>query len=321
MPTPADSGPVMKNPKNTSQVSEPAAAGAAEVAGLIKVMAKLRAEGGCPWDREQTWNSLRRYVLEEAHELVDAVDREDPAAVLEECGDLLLEVVFMAQIAHEEGRFGMAEVARGITRKLIRRHPHVFGDQARASNADEALASWEAIKAAEKSKRAKQEDALPRGLPALLLAVKAIERATPARTRGRDGSGRHPSRPDPDAGGPAGGRSERNREGPRRPPAGGCARGSAGRTRPRVGSSKRGSAAADLEVRINPAVPAPQAWRQPIPISVRESQGNADGAGPGRLGRRMEPGGIRTRWRTSFLDNPASSPSACRYSMGSFLDR
>ena len=181
MPTPADSGPVMKNPKNTSQVSEPAAAGAAEVAGLIKVMAKLRAEGGCPWDREQTWNSLRRYVLEEAHELVDAVDREDPAAVLEECGDLLLEVVFMAQIAHEEGRFGMAEVARGITRKLIRRHPHVFGDQARASNADEALASWEAIKAAEKSKRAKPEDALPRGLPALLLAVKAIERATTAR--------------------------------------------------------------------------------------------------------------------------------------------
>ena len=173
----------MKNPKNTSRVPEPAAAAAAEVAGLIEVMAKLRAEEGCPWDREQTWQSLRRYVLEEAHELVDAVDRADPSAVLEECGDLLLEVVFMAQIAHEEGRFGMAEVAGGITRKLIRRHPHVFGGQERASNADEALMSWEAIKASEKSGRPREHDPLPRGLPALLLAMKAIER-TLASSRG-----------------------------------------------------------------------------------------------------------------------------------------
>ena len=167
----------MKNPEETSAALEPAAAGAAEVAGLVEVMAKLRSEEGCPWDREQTWESLRRYVLEEAYELVDAVDRKDPAAVLEECGDLLLEVVFMAQIAHEEGRFGMAEVARGITRKLIRRHPHVFGDQDRASDADEAFASWEAIKAAEKAGRPASADRLPRGLPALLLAMKAIEGA------------------------------------------------------------------------------------------------------------------------------------------------
>ena len=180
----------MKNPNNASRTPEPAGADAAEVAGLIEVMAKLRAEEGCPWDREQTWQSLRRYVLEEAHELVDAVDREDPSAVLEECGDLLLEVVFMAQIAHEEGRFGMAEVARGITHKLIRRHPHVFGGQERASNADEALASWEAIKASEKSKRPAEHDSLPRGLPALLLAMKAIER-TPASGRGGG--------PDPDS--------------------------------------------------------------------------------------------------------------------------
>ncbi len=166
----------MKNPEETSAALEPAAAGAAEVAGLVEVMAKLRSEDGCPWDREQTWESLRRYVLEEAYELVDAVDRKDPAAVLEECGDLLLEVVFMAQIAHEEGRFGMAEVARGITRKLIRRHPHVFGGQDRASDADEAFASWEAIKAAEKSGRPASGDRLPRGLPALLLAMKAVER-------------------------------------------------------------------------------------------------------------------------------------------------
>ena len=167
----------MKKPEESSAGPDPAAAGAAEVAGLVEVMAKLRSEEGCPWDREQTWDSLRRYVLEEAYELVDAVDRKDPAAVLEECGDLLLEVVFMAQIAHEEGRFGMAEVARGITRKLIRRHPHVFGDQERAADADEAFTRWEAIKATEKPGRAASGDGLPRGLPALLLAMKAIERA------------------------------------------------------------------------------------------------------------------------------------------------
>ncbi len=167
----------MKDPEETSAALEPAAAGAAEVAALVEVMAKLRSAEGCPWDREQTWDSLRRYVLEEAYELVDAVDRKDPAAVLEECGDLLLEVVFMAQIAHEEGRFGMAEVARGITRKLIRRHPHVFGDHERAADAEEALASWEAIKAAEKSGRPVSGDRLPRSLPALLLAMKAIEQA------------------------------------------------------------------------------------------------------------------------------------------------
>ena len=166
----------MKNPEETSAALERAAAGAAEVAGLVEIMAKLRSENGCPWDREQTWVSLRRYVIEEAYELVDAVDRKDPAAVLEECGDLLLEVVFMAQIAQEEGRFGMAEVARSITRKLIRRHPHVFGDQERARDAGEAFASWEAIKAGEKLKRPASGDRLPRGLPALLLAMKAVER-------------------------------------------------------------------------------------------------------------------------------------------------
>ena len=171
----------MKNLPDTAEAPPQAAAGGAEVSGLIEVMARLRAEDGCPWDREQTWNSLRRYVLEEAYELVDAVDTGDPAAILEECGDLLLEVVFMAQIAHEEGRFGMAEVARGITRKLIRRHPHVFGDRAPASDAGEALASWEAIKAREKSERPSGADRLPRGLPALLLAVKAIERGRSSR--------------------------------------------------------------------------------------------------------------------------------------------
>lgn len=169
--------PVHSDSRRPVKKSEAASTtGAAEFAGLVEVMARLRSEDGCPWDRKQTWESLRRYVLEEAYELVDAVDRKDPEAVLEECGDLLLEVVFMAQIAREEGRFGMAEIARGITRKLIRRHPHVFGDQARASDADDAFARWEAIKASEKSGRRTSADSLPRDLPALILAMKAIER-------------------------------------------------------------------------------------------------------------------------------------------------
>ncbi len=143
-----------------------------EVARLIEVLARLRGPDGCPWDRKQSWNSLRRHVLEEAHELVDAVDRNDPDAVREECGDLLLEVVFLAQIAREEGRFGMAEVARGIVEKLVRRHPHVFGDGRRAADADEALAAWEAVKAGE-GPRGKER---PPALPALLFALKAVER-------------------------------------------------------------------------------------------------------------------------------------------------
>ena len=236
----------MKKPEESSADPGPAAAGAAEVAGLVEVMAKLRSEEGCPWDREQTWDSLRRYVLEEAYELVDAVDRKDPAAVLEECGDLLLEVVFMAQIAHEEGRFGMAEVARGITRKLIRRHPHVFGDQERASDADEAFARWEAIKATEKPGRAASGDRLPRGLPALLLAMKAVERAGTAEGAEETDHERHPSRPRPDAGRAARGRPGRTRDGARRPAPRGRTRGPPRRTRPRVRASQRGPAATPL---------------------------------------------------------------------------
>ena len=145
----------------------------------MEVMVRLRSDGGCPWDREQTWASLRRYVLEEAHELVEAVDRRDPAAVREECGDLLLEVVFMARIAEEDGHFGMAEVARGIRRKLIRRHPHVFGGGDPARNAGQALESWEAVKAREE-RREKQPhsvtDGVPATLPALLFASKVLDR-------------------------------------------------------------------------------------------------------------------------------------------------
>ncbi len=146
-----------------------------ELRRLMDTMAVLRGPDGCPWDREQTFRSLRPHVIEEAHELADAIETGDPEAVREECGDLLLQVVFLARIATEEGRFGMAEVARGIADKLIRRHPHVFGDGPRAEDSGEALASWEAVKAREAGRRTPL-GGIPSSLPALLLATRALAR-------------------------------------------------------------------------------------------------------------------------------------------------
>ncbi len=175
----APRAPAARDPEAPSSppvpVSDRARAGGAATARLAAVMERLRAPDGCPWDREQTWESLRRYVLEEAHELVEAIDRKDPEAVREECGDLLLEVVFVAQIAADEGRFGLSEVAEDIAAKLIRRHPHVFGASGPASGADEALQSWEAVKAREKAAKGAKPPSLP-PLPALLAAAKLLER-------------------------------------------------------------------------------------------------------------------------------------------------
>src|SRR5213593_4805995 len=95
---------------------------------LVDIMARLRGPGGCPWDREQTPESLRPYVLEEAYEVLDALDRDEPDALRDELGDLLLQIVFQSQLAAEAGRFTVADVARAIADKLVRRHPHVFGD-------------------------------------------------------------------------------------------------------------------------------------------------------------------------------------------------
>ena len=118
---------------------------------LIDVVAQLRnPEGGCPWDLEQTHASLVPYVLEEAHEVADAIRHGDNAHLQEELGDLLLQVVLHARIAEEEGRFDLAQIAAGISEKLVRRHPHVFAD-AEAADSAAVKASWEAIKAAEKA--------------------------------------------------------------------------------------------------------------------------------------------------------------------------
>jgi|LSQX01.3.fsa_nt_gb MazG family protein len=131
---------------------------------LVSVMSRLRAPGGCPWDREQTMESLRAYIVEEAYELVDAVTKGDSADILEECGDVLLQVVFLAQIASETGIFSAEDVIRGLVDKLVRRHPHVFGD-ARADSTGDVLVNWEQIKTGEKESKKKKDTSLLAGVP------------------------------------------------------------------------------------------------------------------------------------------------------------
>jgi len=134
------------------------------------ITARLRAPGGCPWDREQTPASLTPYMLEEAYEAVDAIERGDAADTVEELGDVLLQVVLHSQLAEEEGRFTLADVAAEVNAKLVRRHPHVFGDVS-VSNSSEVLRNWESIKRIEKGeKRTSVLDGVPQALPALLLA-------------------------------------------------------------------------------------------------------------------------------------------------------
>ena len=118
---------------------------------LVAVMARLRGEGGCPWDREQTHASLKRYALEETYELLEAIDEGDDGAMREELGDVLLQVVFHAQMASEDRRFAIDEVMTGLRDKLVRRHPHVFGDE-QAADSDAVLRNWEKVKALEKQK-------------------------------------------------------------------------------------------------------------------------------------------------------------------------
>jgi MazG family protein len=144
---------------------------------LIDIVAKLRGPGGCPWDREQTHATLRAGLIEEAYEVADAINNADDANLREELGDLLLQSVFHAQIAHEEGRFDFDQVARGIAEKLVRRHPHVFGDDA-CADSEAVLKRWDEIKRSEKGGRVESAlDGIPGGLPALLHAEKVQKKA------------------------------------------------------------------------------------------------------------------------------------------------
>lgn len=150
---------------------------------LLAVMAKLRSPEGCPWDREQDHMSLRTHAVEEVYELMDAIEAGDDHEMAEELGDLLLQVVFHCQLARERGAFDFEQVARRITDKLIRRHPHVFGN-VKVKDVDEVWANWEQIKKAEKhgTKHARPSalDGIPRHLPALARAEKLVKKARKA---------------------------------------------------------------------------------------------------------------------------------------------
>jgi len=175
--------------------SDPAGA-AAFFEQSVAIMARLRAPGGCPWDREQTFDTIRKYTLEEAYEVFDAIERRDFAHLAEELGDLLLQVLFYAEMAANEGRFSISEVLDHLNRKLIRRHPHVFGEDASRAAGNRAdvntdvegsaarvLRNWEEIKAAEKGtagtvgEAGSRLDAVHRAMPALAEAAKLGSKA------------------------------------------------------------------------------------------------------------------------------------------------
>ncbi len=141
---------------------------------LVDVMKKLRGKNGCPWDKKQNHKSLKPYLIEEVYEVIDAIDREDYNDLKEELGDLLLQIVFHSQIAKENGIFTIDDVAEGIVEKLIRRHPHVFGD-VKVKDSDEVLKNWEKIKKEEGKESVL--DGVPKGLPALLKARRVQEKA------------------------------------------------------------------------------------------------------------------------------------------------
>lgn len=156
----------------------PPRAGAATYEALQDVVARLRAPDGCPWDRALTWAKLRASLLEESYELLTALDAAQADKVAEEQGDLLLQIALQTQIAVEEGRFRLPDVINRVVEKLIRRHPHVFGDVA-VRDTDEVLANWEAIKAAERARNGEKRSPLagvPAGLPALAQAEAYLDR-------------------------------------------------------------------------------------------------------------------------------------------------
>ena len=156
--------------------------GKSPFAELLAVMARLRADDGCPWDREQDHRTLKPYLLEEAYEALEAIDAGDDGELCKELGDVLLQVVFHAQIASEEGRFTIADVCRAIVDKLVRRHPHVFAD-VEVDGSQQVVDNWERIKQAERREQARPASRLegvPASLPALLRAQRIQSKASRA---------------------------------------------------------------------------------------------------------------------------------------------
>jgi MazG family protein len=144
---------------------------------LVKLLTRLRGPNGCPWDRKQTLESLKPFVIEEAYEVVDAIDNNDRRALLEEIGDFLLEAVFITELTREEGSFDVYDSITAIHDKLVRRHPHVFGD-VEAKDAEQVLVNWEKLKSEERKKENKGVlSGVPAVLPALLKAARLTEKA------------------------------------------------------------------------------------------------------------------------------------------------
>lgn len=141
---------------------------------LVEVADRLNSENGCPWDIQQTFESLRPYVLEEAYELLEAMDKRDDEAILEELGDLFYTVVFYAKVAERQNRFSLEEVIEGLTQKLVRRHPHVFEENQKKKNMDEVIQTWNEIKSQEKPDRTTPLDGIPKHLPLLQKATKVL---------------------------------------------------------------------------------------------------------------------------------------------------
>jgi XTP/dITP diphosphohydrolase/tetrapyrrole methylase family protein/MazG family protein/ATP diphosphatase len=156
----------------------------AEFQRLQDIMERLRAPGGCPWDREQTLETLRPYIIEEAYELVEAIEKQEEKGIVEECGDLILQVFFIAQIAREAGAFDIADILQKVSEKLERRHPHVFGEL-RVDSSQEVTRNWERIKAEERAAQenfSEEEPAsmlsgIPRSMPSLLRSFEMQRRA------------------------------------------------------------------------------------------------------------------------------------------------
>ena len=148
---------------------------------LLRIMEILRSENGCPWDREQTHESIRKNMIEETYEVVEAIDKQDPALLREELGDVLLQVVFHSRMEEEAGRFTFDDVANDICQKLIERHPHIFGDVV-ADNSDQVLKNWDAIKKQQKHQKTYTQtlEDVPAVLPALMRASKVQQRAARA---------------------------------------------------------------------------------------------------------------------------------------------
>lgn len=172
---------VSDDTRNTKEIMELQNRSAEAIRRLVAIMARLRGPDGCPWDREQTLDSLKPYLIEEAYEVLEAMDAGDSAEHCEELGDLLLQIVFHAELARESGRWDFADVAQAISDKLVYRHPHVFGEE-RARDAEEVERNWARLKAAEKAKKKGRAgsalDGIPRQAPALLRAERTGEKAS-----------------------------------------------------------------------------------------------------------------------------------------------